>query len=249
MENLPAKKEKFSLSQVVKDLDLKIDIQSFNQLLNTEPATSWIKQHPFDKNVKYIPVDRIKINLFQIFQGYEWSIKNCQVMANSVLIYGTLTVRHPITGEKWSNDGIGAMPFELEKDSLPTDFSKIKSKAVHKNAPAAESFALKNAATKLGRLFGGGLNSNEDLILREVYKDPEDWPTDGFKIKIEELIRTSTYDHDAQEIMMGKCWSDLTHSEAKTMYYDLKQNQMNGVKQRGNPSMTEITDEINTITK
>jgi hypothetical protein len=239
------KKKPFSLSQVVKDLELKIEIQSFNQLLNTDPPKAWVKQHPFDMKVSYISIDRIKINLFQIFQGYEWSIKSASIIANSIMVYGTLTVTHPITGDKWSVDGIGAVPLELEKGADAIDFTKIKSKAVHKNAPAAESFALKNAAAKYGILFGSGLNSTEDLMFRDIYKDPEDWPLDGFKLKIEQLIRTSTYDHDTQEIMFSKCWGDLTMAEAKTMYYDLLQNQLSPID-RGNMSASEISKHIST---
>lgn len=68
MSNVPAKKEPFNLSKIVTDLDIKINIQSFNQLLNTDPKQEWIKKHPVDSKILYIPVDRVKLMLFQIFQ-------------------------------------------------------------------------------------------------------------------------------------------------------------------------------------
>ena len=43
------------------------------------------------------------------------------------------------------------------------DFEYINSKAMHKNVPAALSFAVNNAAKKIGRLFGSHLNSTETI--------------------------------------------------------------------------------------
>ena len=69
---------------------------------------------------------------------------------------GNLFVINPITGRTRKLAGIGSWPIQLKKDSNPTDFNNIIQDAIQKNAPAAESLALKNAAQKLGKLFGGG---------------------------------------------------------------------------------------------
>lgn len=249
MSNVPAKKEPFNLSKIVTDLDIKINIQSFNQLLNTDPKQEWIKKHPVDSKILYIPVDRVKLMLFQIFQGYNWSIKSTSIMANSVVIYGTLTVEHPITGKQWSVDGIGAVPIELEKEAHPTDFTKIKSKSLHKNVPAAESFALKNAAAKFGALFGGGLNtSNEDFTLKEIYKADIVYATDKQRSYIETLINNSTYSGDEQRIMIEKCYaSDLTNDEASVMITSLELNQLHPITEKGIYNETDIKKQIKKI--
>ena len=52
---------------------------------------------------------------------------------------------------------------QTDKDAGAVDFNKIKSSAVQTAAPAAESFAIKDAAEKLGRLFGKDLN-RKDII-------------------------------------------------------------------------------------
>lgn len=151
---VPMKSEKkVQISTLTSDLGLAVKVDSLNLLLNTQPPKAWFKTH---KGNDYIPVDRIKNNLITIFQDYDWAIKSVQVVANSIMVYGTLSVVNPVTGRTRNLDGIGAWPIQLDAGSPPLDFNKIKQDAIQKNAPAAESMALTNAAKKLGKLFGGG---------------------------------------------------------------------------------------------
>lgn len=145
--------QKVQITALVADLGLAVKVDSFNTLLNTPPPRAWIKTH---QGNDYIPIDRIKNNLITIFQDYDWEIKDVKVVANSILVYGTLGVVNPVTGRYRKLDGVGAVPIQLKSGANPTDFSQINATAIQKNAPAADSFALKNAASKLGKLFGGG---------------------------------------------------------------------------------------------
>ena len=77
-------------------------------------------------------------------------------MANSVLVFGTLSVINPITGRTRNVDGVGAWPIQLKSGSTPMQIENIIQDAIQKNAPAAESLALKNAASKLGKIFTDG---------------------------------------------------------------------------------------------
>ena len=144
---------KVQIATLTRDLGLAVQIDNLNTLLNTTPPKNWFKTH---KGNDYLPVGRIKNNLITIFQDYDWAIKTTQVVANSILITGTLSVINPVTGRIRNLDGIGAWPIQLDAGSQPLDFNKIKQDAIQKNAPAAESMALTNAAKKLGKLFGGG---------------------------------------------------------------------------------------------
>lgn len=144
---------KVQVATLTKDLGLAIQVDSLNVLLNTQPPKSWFKVH---KGIEYIPIDRVKNNLITIFQDYDWSIKDVRIMANSVVVFGTLSVVNPVTGRVRNLDGIGAWPIQLDSGAKPLEIEKIKQDAMQKNAPAAESLAIKNAAQKLGKLFGGG---------------------------------------------------------------------------------------------
>ncbi len=86
-----------------------------------------------------------------------------QILGNSIVISVHLKVFNPILGTWMTYAGVGAVPIELKGGSDPTDFSQMNSKAMHKNVPAALSFAVNNAAKKIGKLFGSHLNRNETI--------------------------------------------------------------------------------------
>jgi hypothetical protein len=146
-------KPKINLPALVQDLGIAIKVDNFNTLLNADPPASWYKTH---NKRDYIPIDRVKNTLTIIYQDYDWEIQDVRVIANSIVVWGNLYIVSPITGKQRKLAGIGAWPIQLRSGSDPTDFSAIISDAIQKNAPAAESLALKNAASKLGKIFGGG---------------------------------------------------------------------------------------------
>lgn len=148
-----SRQPKVQIQTLSKDLGLSVKLDNLNTLLNTEPPKNWIKVH---QGNEYIPIDRVKNNLITIFQDYDWCIKDVKVIANSIVVYGTLSVINPVTGRVRNLDGVGAVPIQLKAGANPTDFSQVNATAIQKNAPAADSFAFKNAAQKLGKLFGGG---------------------------------------------------------------------------------------------
>lgn len=151
--SLTKSQQKVSVASLSQDLGLAQKIDNLNVLLNTPPPTTWLKKN---KGLDYLPIDRVKNNLVTIFQDYDWEIQHVQVIANSIVVTGNLYVINPITGRTRKLAGIGAVPIQLKSGSAPTDFNSIVNDAIQKNAPSAESYAFKNAAQKLGKLFGGG---------------------------------------------------------------------------------------------
>lgn len=152
------KTEKPKLASLCQDLGLAQKVDNFNTLLNQDPPKAWLREH---KGVQYQPIERVKNNLLIIFQDYDWSIKDIKIMANSILVYGTLTIVNPITGKESHKDGVGAWPIQLKAKSNPMQIENIVQDAIQKNAPAAESLALKNAAAKFGKFFGDGKQGPE----------------------------------------------------------------------------------------
>jgi len=150
-----SKQPKVQIQTIVQDLGLAVKLDNLNTLLNTNPPKDWVKVH---QGNEYIPIDRVKNNLITIFQDYDWCIKDVKVIANSIVVYGTLSVLNPVTGRVRNLDGVGAVPIQLKAGANPTDFTQVNATAIQKNAPAADSFAFKNAAQKLGKLFGGGVD-------------------------------------------------------------------------------------------
>jgi len=156
-KNLPQLKELYSGAlEIKKENDLNI-------LLNHEPKKEWVKIHPMVTGAKYIPIEIIEYLLTSVFIVWNVEIKNVQVIANSIVVTIRLHYQNPIDGEMRFQDGVGASPMQTAKDAGATDFSQIKSAAVMMAAPAAESYAIKDAAEKLGKLFGKDLNRKDAL--------------------------------------------------------------------------------------
>ncbi|MCK5612897.1 hypothetical protein KAR91_64080, partial [Candidatus Pacearchaeota archaeon] len=134
-----------------------------------------------------------------------------------------------------------AAPIQTDKDAAATDFSKVKTDAVMKAAPAAESYAIKDAAEKIGKLFGKDLNRADGIAydnLRNTFKDYEMITAAQFKY-IESLIATSIYDED-QKSQIEREMDGYTQEEARICITDLKANQLDPVTESGTPSQKDL---------
>lgn len=146
-----------------------------NVLLNQPPKEEWVKRHPFAKGVDkqpiaHLPIERVEYLLTAVFINWSVEVKNIMLMANSVVVTIRLHYQDPVTQQMRFHDGIGAAPIQTDQGAGATDFNKVKSDGVMKGAPAAESFAVKDAAHKLGRLFGKDLNRRDDISYDSLTK-------------------------------------------------------------------------------
>lgn len=157
-----------------------------NGLLQTPPNNDWLKKHPLAANVSYISIGRIEMLLRQIFGIFEVKVNDYKVLANSIAVHVTLRVTNPITGAPIEQDGLGAAPIQLDKDALPTDFTKIKNNAIMLALPAAESYAIKDAAEKLGKLFGSDINRKDEIAYNDIYASTNGELHPDMKILIDE---------------------------------------------------------------
>jgi len=163
-----------SLKDLYADSDIAIKENQLNILLNHEPKVEWLKTHPVAKNVLYIPIERIEFLLTSIFQVWNVEIKEVKLIANSVLTIVRLHYKDPISGKMLFHDGVGASPLQTDKEAGAIDFNKIKSNAVMLAAPSSESFAIKDAAEKLGKLFGKDLNRSDKIMYDSIGKKFEE---------------------------------------------------------------------------
>lgn len=167
-KNLPVLRDIEELAISIEEKEKALSV-----VLNQNPPPTWIKKQ---NGVKYIPIDKVRYLLTRYYPRWDQEIKNVQVIGNSVVVTLTLHYYNPFTGELRKNDGIGAAPINTKKSTGAMDWSEIVHDSVHKCAPAAAAFALKNAAKKLGRLFGAELNSEDNvdyttLISEAMFKD------------------------------------------------------------------------------
>lgn len=161
----PEKRPLPAIDELYQDVELSSKYNELNRLLNCAPKPQWIRTNPFANNSKYLPIGIVEYLLTSIFLKFRVEIKSTQVIANSVCVAIRLYVLDPITGEWDWQDGIGASPIQTEKGAAATDFTKVNTSAVQMAAPAAESYAFKDAAEKFGKLFGKDLNRKDENLL------------------------------------------------------------------------------------
>lgn len=142
-------------------------------ILNSGVNTKWLKTHPTAKNVKYLPIDKIEILLDMIFQEWRIEILNISQLAQSVCATVRVHYKNPITGEWSFHDGVGASPLQTNAGKSAADLANIKNNAVQLAAPAAKSYAIKDAVEHLGKMFGRDINRSDTVGYEFLYKDEE----------------------------------------------------------------------------
>ena len=131
-------------------------------MLNQPPPGAWIKTHPLYGN-KYVPIDKVEYLLTIFFGKFRVEIKSVFQIVNSVCVTIRLFYMNPDTNEYDWQDGGGAAPMQVDSGSKATNIDAIKSNAVMLALPIAETNAVKDAADKIGLIFGRDLNRKNTL--------------------------------------------------------------------------------------
>ena len=147
--------------------------EQFLTLLNQEPPKEWIKTHPFIKDFKYLPIDKVEF-LLRTFFGFNWQIivHECTPVFNGFMCRVSVKFKHPITEEWMQQDGVGAKQLQLRSQTPDEKKNGIKVSFCHENLSngaiemacgIAETVAIKDACDKLGALFGSNLNRKDAI--------------------------------------------------------------------------------------
>jgi hypothetical protein len=158
-----------SLVDLHHDVEAAFKNDQLNLLLNQQPKKEWIKEHPYAKGVKYISIDRVETLLSIIFQEWRCEVIEYKQMFNAVSCHVRLHYKNPLTGEWSFHDGIGAVSVQTDAGKSAADLGAIKANAVMLALPAAKTYALKDSAEHLGRLFGRDLNRKDVIEFTGAY--------------------------------------------------------------------------------
>ena len=145
------------------------DSARLKSILNSPVNTKWLKNHPTAKNVKYLPIDKIEILLDMVFQEWRIEILSTSQLAQSVCVTVRVHYKNPITGEWSFHDGVGASPLQTNAGKSAADLANIKNNAVQLAAPAAKSYAIKDAVEHLGKAFGRDVNRSDTVGYEFLY--------------------------------------------------------------------------------
>jgi hypothetical protein len=165
----------------------------FVTLMNQQPKQEWIKDHPFIRGYKYLPIERIEYLLKTIFKSYKIEITGQGTSFNGVWVTVRIHYLHPVSGEWLFHDGIGASQLQTAKGTSPADLNNINNGALSMAFPVAKTIAIKDAADHFGKLFGSDLNRKDlinyelDLTLIELTPDHPNWN------KVKEAVKSGNY--------------------------------------------------------
>lgn len=119
--------------------------------------------------VRYIPIDKVEMMLTKIFQQWRVEILGSGQLLNAVYVNIRLHYKHPISGDWSFQDGTGAMAIQVDKGKNASDLGAIKSNAIMLGLPAAKSYAIKDAAENIGKVFGRDLNRKDTMAFSPSY--------------------------------------------------------------------------------
>jgi hypothetical protein len=174
----------------------KLSIQKadvFVTLMNQQPKQEWVKDHPFIRGYKYLPIERIEYLLKTIFKSYKIEITGQGTSFNGVWVTVRIHYLHPVSGEWLFHDGIGASQLQTAKGTSPADLNNINNGALSMAYPVAKTIAIKDAADHFGKLFGSDLNRKDlinyelDLTLIELTPEHPNWS------KVKEAVKSGNY--------------------------------------------------------
>lgn len=119
----------------------------------------------------YIPIEIIEESLRQVFfRQVDITIQQSYRDLNSFIVVCRIAYKDPVTHETRKLDGIGAKQLQQDANSSLNDFNAtMKRNALELGVGIAYSRAVKNAAKKLGKLFGADLNRDEELNSVHVF--------------------------------------------------------------------------------
>jgi hypothetical protein len=186
MSNLPKIKDLYSDIVVAQKTD------AFVTLMNQQPKTEWVKLHPFIKNYKYIPIERIEYLLKTIFKSYRIEVLREGTSFNGVYVVVRVHYLHPLTNTWEFHDGIGAAQLQTAKGTSPADLANINNGALSMAFPIAKTIAIKDATDHFGKLFGADLNRKDvinydiDLTLIPMNVNHPNWA------KVKEAVKNGT---------------------------------------------------------
>jgi len=160
-----------TLNDLVTETKESVNLNNLMVLLNQDPPAQWLANHPMISGYKYLPIERVEWLLSRIFKKWWVEILDSKIVANSAVVTVRLFVINPLDGSTWHNDGLGCSPIQTDRGAGATDFNKVKSDGVMKAMPSAETYAIKDAADKFGKLFGKDVGRKQSLDYNQFVKE------------------------------------------------------------------------------
>lgn len=228
MGELATKQQLPTIAELFADnLELAFKHEELNLLLNQEPKAEWVKEHPYIKGYKYLPIDKVEFMLRKIFKRFRIEITGQGTAFNGVWVTVRVHYLNPATNEMQYHDGIGAMQLQTAKGTSPADLININNGALSMAFPAAKTVAIKDACDHFGKLFGCDLNRRDTLSFSA---DSALQKSSGIDQSIiDDIERIDTLE------FLGQYWDNSKHLHKNHEFIRLFTKQQLKIKSNGNP--------------
>lgn len=169
-----------TLADLVNETENSMADNALTVILNQDPPLKWLSYHPTakiknaanqDVPLPFLPINKIEYLLTKIYQKWWVEVRSVACIANSVAVTVRLYVINPVTQKEEWNDGCGASPIQTDKGAGAMDWNAAKSHGVQIALPAAETYAIKDAAEKFGKIFGKDLGRKDSMDYTVLLKD------------------------------------------------------------------------------
>lgn len=150
-----------TLTELLEGIDIAGPSEALNAITNVDPPAKWVKEHPYVKGHKYIPIDKVEYLLRKIFKKYRIEVLREGTAFNGVFVVVRVHYLNPATGEMDYHDGIGAAQLQTKSGSSPADLVNINNGALSMAFPIAKTLAVKDACHHFGKIFGSDLNRKD----------------------------------------------------------------------------------------
>ena len=179
-----------AIQELYYNTDLAVQQEALNHYLNQQPPANWVKVHPFIKNYKYLPIDKVEFLLRKFYKSYKIEVLKTGLLLNCVEVTVRVNYLDPITGEWMFHDGVGAEELQTQKDTgtLKIDMSNLNKGAIKMALPIAKTIAIKDACDHFGEIFGASLN-RKDIIQFNVDSKLTDLAKTKEEQRMEKLIK------------------------------------------------------------
>jgi hypothetical protein len=183
-------------------------IEDYKAKISSDPSPEDVKLHA--DGSKYIPISIIENKLDELYTIWSWNLDREFFGRRGITVKGTLSCKHPVTGEMIHRSGTAAID---------------RTAGIRMDYPRGETMCLLNAAKKIGRWFGRDLNRDKDDAPQQLVTTlPEDVDTEKeFNLEFDKLKKklSGTKDHGkAMEIL--KSTSFHLHPELNKIVNDKK---------------------------
>jgi hypothetical protein len=220
--NLPQRqiKSKDKVESLIEQNKHFLTLQAFTAKLNKDVDKGKLQEHPIVKNVLYLPVGIMQMQMDELFLG-QWKTSDFrhQTVINEIVGSEILHFLHPISNNWLCRVGVGAIQIMCDSfpESKPEDKNLLADYNSRKNQwavnltnkkpgalsnggfGALEAYCFKNAALTIGKVFGRDVN-------RKFYDEFSPWVTSvdkkitDFRKKISDSLEVYQ-DTDKQEII------------------------------------------------